>query len=88
MVYFATPKAAIRFSSFEFASGKLRGGDGKPMFGKMTSFIAGLCAGTMEAFCVTTPQVLWPACLRRLLSSHRHDRLAASQKLRVCMLAP
>ena len=56
MVYFATPKAAIRFSAFEFASGKLRNEEGKPMFGKMTSFLAGVCAGTMEAICVTTPQ--------------------------------
>ena len=32
MVYFATPKAAIRFSAFEQASGALTGKDGKPMF--------------------------------------------------------
>ncbi len=56
MVYFATPKAAIRFSSFEMASNALRDRDGKPMFGAVTSFIAGLCAGTCEAICVTTPQ--------------------------------
>jgi len=56
MVYFATPKAAIRFSAFEQASGALVGSDGKPMFGSMTSFVAGLIAGTMEAIVVTTPQ--------------------------------
>ena len=55
MVYFATPKAAIRFSAFEAASGALQK-DGKPMFGSMTSFVAGLVAGTMEAIFVTTPQ--------------------------------
>lgn len=56
MVYFATPKAAIRFSGFEAATNMLTGADGKPMFGGFTSFIAGLCAGTAEAICVTTPQ--------------------------------
>jgi len=56
MVYFATPKAAIRFSAFEMASNSLRNKDGKPMFGGITSFLAGLVAGTMEAICVTTPQ--------------------------------
>jgi len=56
MVYFATPKAAIRFSAFEAASGALVTGDGKPMFGGMTSFVAGLAAGTLEAIFVTTPQ--------------------------------
>lgn len=56
MVYFATPKAAIRFSAFEASSNALRGADGAPMFGKLTSFIAGLCAGAMEAVAVTTPQ--------------------------------
>jgi solute carrier family 25 citrate transporter 1 len=56
MVYFATPKAAIRFSSFEAASNALRSSDGKPMFGSMTSFVAGLVAGTAEAIFVTTPQ--------------------------------
>ena len=57
MVYFVTPKAAIRFSAFEASSNALRGADGAPMFGKLTSFIAGLCAGAMEAVAVTTPQV-------------------------------
>jgi len=56
MVYFATPKAAIRFSGFEWASGAMRTPDNKPMFGGMTSFLAGLFAGTMEAIFVTTPQ--------------------------------
>jgi solute carrier family 25 citrate transporter 1 len=56
MVYFATPKAAIRFSAFESASGLLTGKDGSPMFGGMTAFVAGLMAGTAEAICVTTPQ--------------------------------
>jgi solute carrier family 25 citrate transporter 1 len=55
MVYFATPKAAIRFSAFEQASNMLQK-DGKPMFGAATSFVAGLCAGTAEAIVVTTPQ--------------------------------
>jgi len=56
MVYFATPKAAIRFSSFEAASNSMRDGNGKPLFGGMTSFVAGLIAGTAEAIFVTTPQ--------------------------------
>jgi len=56
MVYFATPKAALRFSAFEAASNALRNADGKPMFGSLTAFVAGLCAGTAEALVVTTPQ--------------------------------
>ncbi|KAL1529044.1 hypothetical protein AB1Y20_000007 [Prymnesium parvum] len=56
MVYFATPKAAIRFSSFEWANGTMRTADNKPMFGGVTSFLAGLFAGTAEAIFVTTPQ--------------------------------
>lgn len=56
MVYFATPKAAIRFSAFEKCSSLLTGSDGKPMFGGMTAFMAGLGAGTLEAIFVTTPQ--------------------------------
>jgi solute carrier family 25 citrate transporter 1 len=56
MVYFATPKAAIRFSAFEKCSGVLTGSDGKPMFGGATAFMAGLGAGTLEAIFVTTPQ--------------------------------
>jgi len=56
MVYFATPKAAIRFSAFEAASGALTTKEGKPMLGGATSFVAGLGAGTLEAIFVTTPQ--------------------------------
>ena len=56
MVYFATPKAAIRFSGFEAASGAMRGADGTPMFGAATAFAAGLVAGAIEAVCVSTPQ--------------------------------
>ena len=56
MVYFATPKAAIRFSAFEQASNALKDKDGKPMFGGATAFVAGLVAGTAEAIFVTTPQ--------------------------------
>ena len=56
MVYFATPKAAIRFSAFEAASAALTTSDGKPMLGGATSFVAGLAAGTLEAIFVTTPQ--------------------------------
>jgi len=56
MVYFATPKAAIRFSGFEAASNSMRNADGSPMFGAMTSFAAGLVAGALEAMFVTTPQ--------------------------------
>jgi len=56
MVYFATPKAAIRFSGFEAASNAMRKSDGSPMFGGFTSFMAGLCAGVLEALFVSTPQ--------------------------------
>jgi len=56
MVYFATPKAAIRFSAFEGASNSMRSADGSPMFGAATAFLAGLAAGAIEAVCVTTPQ--------------------------------
>lgn len=58
MLYFAAPKAAIRFSSFEFFSGLLtdaNGGD-KYGLGQAKGFLAGLGAGTMEAIFVTTPQ--------------------------------
>ena len=61
MVYFATPKAAIRFSGFEAASNSMRNADGSPMFGGMTSFCAGLVAGALEALFVTTPQARPPA---------------------------
>jgi len=58
MVYFAGPKAAIRFFSFEFISGILSKGDsGDPYgLGRAKGFVAGLGAGTMEAIFVTTPQ--------------------------------
>lgn len=99
MIYFATPKAAIRFSSFEVclsetcrvlaphtdshiavktnvadifsaymmqtANSAMRTADGKPMFGGMTSFLAGLAAGTAEAIFVTTPQVLLHPAINR-----------------------
>jgi solute carrier family 25 citrate transporter 1 len=59
MVYFAFPKAAIRFSSFETCSSLLSGPPGnedKYHLGHMKGFVAGLGAGTMEAIFVTTPQ--------------------------------
>lgn len=58
MVYFAAPKAAIRFASFEACSGLLTGPNGEDKFqlGAAKGFIAGLGAGTMEAIFVTTPQ--------------------------------
>lgn len=58
MVYFAAPKAAIRFASFETVSGLLTGPGGEDKFGlgKAKGFVAGLGAGTMEACFVTTPQ--------------------------------
>jgi len=56
MVYFATPKAAIRFSAFEQASKAMKDENNKPMFGGLTGFLAGLVAGTAEAIFVTTPQ--------------------------------
>jgi len=49
MLYFAAPKAAIRFGSFEQFSTVLGPG-------KVNGFLAGLGAGTMEAIFVTTPQ--------------------------------
>ena len=58
MIYFAGPKAAIRFSAFEAASTALSGnmGEDKYSLGNMRSFLAGLLAGTCEAILVTTPQ--------------------------------
>lgn len=59
MVYFAAPKAAIRFTGFETCSGLLSGPDGKSDaygLGAAKGFIAGLGAGTLEAIFVTTPQ--------------------------------
>ena len=58
MVYFAAPKASIRFMSFETVSGLLTGPNGEDKFnlGGAKGFVAGLGAGTMEAIFVTTPQ--------------------------------
>lgn len=58
MIYFAAPKASIRFASFETCSGILTGPHGEDKFnlGSAKGFIAGLGAGTMEAIFVTTPQ--------------------------------
>jgi solute carrier family 25 citrate transporter 1 len=56
MVYFATPKAALRFSAFEAATAALRTADGAPLLGSATGFVAGLVAGTCEAVFVSTPQ--------------------------------
>ena len=58
MLYFATPKAAIRFGAFETFSGYLVDQDGRDKYGlgKAKGFVAGLGAGTMEAIFVTTPQ--------------------------------
>lgn len=58
MLYFAAPKAAIRFGSFEFFNKMLtdeKGGD-KYGLGAAKGFIAGLGAGALEATFVTTPQ--------------------------------
>ncbi|CAM9113322.1 unnamed protein product, partial [Ectocarpus sp. 6 AP-2014] len=58
MVYFAAPKAAIRFGAFEFCSGLLstpEGGD-KYGLGAAKGFVAGLGAGAAEATLVTTAQ--------------------------------
>jgi len=58
MVYFAAPKAAIRFAAFEKCSGMLTGphGEDKYNLGQGKGFLAGLGAGAMEAIFVTTPQ--------------------------------
>jgi len=58
MLYFATPKAAIRFGAFETFSGFLVDQEGRDKYGlgKAKGFVAGLGAGTMEAIFVTTPQ--------------------------------
>lgn len=59
MLYFAAPKAAIRFGAFEafdsFLSGDQAGGD-RFGLGSAKGFVAGLGAGAMEATFVTTPQ--------------------------------
>ena len=58
MVYFAAPKAAIRFAAFETCTGLLTGPNGEDKYGlgPAQGFVAGLGAGTMEAIFVTTPQ--------------------------------
>ena len=58
MVYFAAPKAAIRFGAFEACTGLLTGphGEDKYGLGSAQGFFAGLGAGAMEAIFVTTPQ--------------------------------
>jgi len=58
MVYFAAPKASLRFAGFETCSGLLSGPDGQDKFnlGRAKGFVAGLGAGTLEAIFVTTPQ--------------------------------
>uniref|UniRef100_A0A6U3C197 Uncharacterized protein n=1 Tax=Lotharella globosa TaxID=91324 RepID=A0A6U3C197_9EUKA len=58
MLYFATPKAAIRFGGFETCSSMLVDKDGRDIYGlgKAKGFVAGLGAGTLEAIFVTTPQ--------------------------------
>jgi solute carrier family 25 citrate transporter 1 len=58
MVYFAAPKAGIRFSAFEAANGWLSDENGNDKFnlGAAKGFVAGLVAGSMEAIFVTTPQ--------------------------------
>lgn len=58
MVYFAAPKAAIRFAGFETCSGLLTGPNGEDKYnlGASKGFVAGLGAGTLEAIFVTTPQ--------------------------------
>jgi solute carrier family 25 (mitochondrial citrate transporter), member 1 len=60
MVYFAAPKAAIRFGAFEACTALVKGppdGNGDPFhLGSAQGFVAGLGAGTCEALFVTTPQ--------------------------------
>ncbi len=58
MVYFAYPKASIRFTAFEIGNNALSGANGEDKYqlGSMKGFLAGLFAGTLEAIFVTTPQ--------------------------------
>jgi len=57
MLYFAGPKAAIRFSSFETCSGYLSPPGNPDLYnlGMAKGFIAGMGAGTMEAIFISTP---------------------------------
>ena len=62
MLYFAGPKAAIRFGAFEFFNGLLsdeKGGD-KYGLGSGKGFLAGLGAGALEAVFVTVSALLSP----------------------------
>jgi hypothetical protein len=58
MVYFAGPKAGIRFAAFEAANTALSDEKGNDIYrlGAARGFIAGLVAGSLEAIFVTTPQ--------------------------------
>ena len=55
MLVFATPKAAIRFGSFEFFNGMLSNPDGTDKYGlgSTKGFLAGLGAGAAEAIFVS-----------------------------------
>ena len=58
MVYFAAPKASLRFGTAEYMNQFLsteNGGD-KYGLGQAKGFVSGLVAGTVEAIFVTTPQ--------------------------------
>lgn len=54
MLYFAIPKAAFRFTAFDFFNRNLK--DTAVDRGSLRGFLAGLGAGTVEALLVTTPQ--------------------------------
>ncbi len=80
MVYFAAPKASIRFGAFEAVNGLLStesGGD-KYKLGGAKGFVAGLAAGTLEAVFVTTPQVMkWAPGLCGYFAPHPPNTVAA-----------
>lgn len=54
MLYFSIPKAASRFTAFDFFNRNLK--DTPVDKGALRGFLAGLGAGTVEALLVTTPQ--------------------------------
>jgi len=54
MLYFSIPKAASRFTAFDFFNRNLK--DTAVDRGALRGFMAGLGAGTVEALLVTTPQ--------------------------------
>jgi len=54
LLYFSIPKAAIRFSAFEFFKGKMQGKDHKPLT-RPQQLLAGLGAGCCEAIGAVTP---------------------------------